>query len=96
MADCVFCRIVSGEVPAHRVLEDDVIVAFLDARPVFKGHVLVVPREHHETLADLELGGRGVDKNLAFTTGFLFFVVTIALSLPGAAILAREGLRTRG
>ena len=39
------------------------------------------------------LGGLGVDKNLAFTTGFLFFVVTIALSLPGAAILAREALR---
>jgi histidine triad (HIT) family protein len=55
----VFCRIVSGEVAAHRVLEDDVVVAFLDARPVFKGHVLVVPREHHETLADLPVAAVG-------------------------------------
>ncbi|GII78610.1 HIT family protein [Sphaerisporangium rufum] len=50
---CLFCRIVAGEVPAQVVLADDTAVAFLDVRPVFKGHVLVVPREHHETLADL-------------------------------------------
>jgi histidine triad (HIT) family protein len=51
--DCVFCRIIAGEVPAHMVLEDGEFVAFLDARPVFKGHVLVVPRRHYVTLADL-------------------------------------------
>jgi histidine triad (HIT) family protein len=51
--DCVFCRIVAGEVPAHLVLQDEDFVAFLDARPVFKGHVLVVPRRHYVTLADL-------------------------------------------
>ncbi len=51
--DCLFCEIVAGRVPAHRVLDDDVAVAFLDARPVFKGHVLVVPREHVVTLPDL-------------------------------------------
>ncbi len=49
----MFCRIVAGELPAHRVLDDDVAVAFLDARPVFKGHVLLVPRGHLETLTDL-------------------------------------------
>lgn len=53
MADCVFCRIVAGEVPAHTVLETDDLVAFLDTRPVFKGHVLLVPRDHVETLPDL-------------------------------------------
>ena len=51
--DCVFCRIIAGEVPAHLVLDDEDFVAFLDARPVFKGHVLVVPRIHYVTLADL-------------------------------------------
>ena len=52
MTDCVFCQIAGGEVGAHRVLETADAVAFLDARPVFKGHVLVVPRRHIETLAD--------------------------------------------
>src|SRR5699024_8928644 len=51
--DCAFCAIVSGEAPAQRVLDDDVAVAFLDRRPLFPGHVLVVPRTHHETLTDL-------------------------------------------
>ncbi len=50
---CVFCEIVAGTRPAHRVFEDEACVAFLDARPVFAGHVLLVPRFHHETLADL-------------------------------------------
>jgi histidine triad (HIT) family protein len=52
-ADCLFCRIVAGEVESHRVFEDDVTVAFLDSRPLFHGHTLLVPREHHETLWDL-------------------------------------------
>ena len=51
--DCLFCRIVSGQVPADVVLDEPEVVAFLDVRPVFKGHVLVVPRRHHVVLADL-------------------------------------------
>lgn len=50
---CLFCRIVSGEVPAVVVYEDDHSIAFLDHRPLFHGHTLVVPREHVETLGDL-------------------------------------------
>ena len=57
--DCVFCRIIAGEVPAHLVLDDEEFVAFLDARPVFKGHVLVVPRRHYVTLADLPVAAVG-------------------------------------
>ena len=49
----MFCDIVAGTVPAHEVLRDDRVVAFLDRRPLFPGHTLVVPREHHETLVDL-------------------------------------------
>jgi len=49
----VFCEIVSGARPAHVVFSDDVAIAFLDARPVFKGHVLVAPLTHYVTLADL-------------------------------------------
>ena len=53
MTDCLFCRIVDGAEPAHVVIDDDVAFAFLDRRPLFAGHTLLVPREHHETLADL-------------------------------------------
>lgn len=51
--DCVFCDIAAGRSEAQLVLEDDDFVAFLDRRPVFKGHVLLVPREHVVTLPDL-------------------------------------------
>jgi len=50
---CVFCAIAAGDVPASMVLRDDDVAAFLDARPVFKGHVLVVPRAHVPTLSDM-------------------------------------------
>ena len=53
MAACVFCQIVAGEVPAHVVLEDDLVLAFLDVRPLFPGHTLLIPKAHHETLVDL-------------------------------------------
>jgi histidine triad (HIT) family protein len=56
--DCVFCSIVAGEVEADVVLDEADFVAFLDKRPVFKGHTLLVPREHVVTLPDLPAGLR--------------------------------------
>ena len=57
--DCLFCDIAAGLVPAHIVLADEDVVAFLDSRPVFKGHVLVAPREHVVTLAELPAAAVG-------------------------------------
>ena len=51
--NCLFCRIVSGELPATVIYEDEVSFAFLDHRPLFAGHTLLVPREHVETLGEL-------------------------------------------
>ena len=51
--DCLFCAIAAGRVPAHVVLDELDVIAFLDHRPVFKGHVLVIPREHYVTLPEL-------------------------------------------
>jgi histidine triad (HIT) family protein len=50
---CAFCDIRDGRLPAHIVLDEPGALAFLDVRPVFPGHVLVIPRVHHPTLADL-------------------------------------------
>ena len=51
--DCIFCAIVAGEAPAHVAFSDDIAVGFLDTRPLFPGHVLLVPRVHVETLPEL-------------------------------------------
>lgn len=53
MPGCIFCSIAAGSVPASVVWQDEQIVAFLDTRPVFKGHTLIVPRGHVGTLTDL-------------------------------------------
>jgi histidine triad (HIT) family protein len=51
---CIFCDVISGAAPVRQVLTDDIVVAFLDRSPVFKGHVLIAPRRHVVTLADLD------------------------------------------
>jgi histidine triad (HIT) family protein len=51
--DCLFCKIVAGEIPATRIYEDDRTIAFMDINPATRGHVLVVPREHARDLMEI-------------------------------------------
>jgi diadenosine tetraphosphate (Ap4A) HIT family hydrolase len=81
VSGCVFCEIVAGTAPASVVHADDLAVAFLDARPVTPGHLLVVPRRHAADLAGLDDG-----------TGEWLFRVGMRL----AAALRRSGLRCEG
>lgn len=52
--DCLFCKIVAGEIPAERVYEDGAVIAILDIKPVNPGHVLVIPRKHSDGLHDAD------------------------------------------
>jgi histidine triad (HIT) family protein len=52
MNDCIFCKIVKGEIPADVVYEDDRVIAFLDIKPVNPGHALVIPKSHHPTILE--------------------------------------------
>ncbi|MBW2992896.1 HIT family protein [Candidatus Woesearchaeota archaeon] len=54
--DCIFCKIVKGEIPSSKVYEDEKILAFLDIGPINKGHTLVIPKEHYEMLLDVPDG----------------------------------------
>jgi histidine triad (HIT) family protein len=53
VSSCIFCKIVRGEAPATRVYEDDDLIAFLDIRPITRGHTLVIPKKHATELEDL-------------------------------------------
>ncbi|MBW3019722.1 HIT family protein [Candidatus Woesearchaeota archaeon] len=53
MEDCIFCKIIKNEIPCDHIYDDENFLAFLDIRPVNKGHVLIVPREHHTNLLDM-------------------------------------------
>lgn len=54
MSDCIFCKIVSGDIPAQKVFENDYVVAFKDLNPVAPLHVLVIPKKHISTINDLQ------------------------------------------
>ena len=53
MDDCIFCKIIKGEIPCHKVYEDDNFLAFLDINPVSLGHVLLIPKTHFRWVYDL-------------------------------------------
>jgi histidine triad (HIT) family protein len=54
--DCIFCKIVAGEVPCCKVFEDDRALAFMDIMPLNKGHLLVVPKDHYENIFEIDDG----------------------------------------
>jgi len=58
--DCIFCSILEGEIPSHKVYEDDETYAFLDVNPLGRGHTLVVPKQHAPSLTDLGDDGEAV------------------------------------
>ena len=53
MSNCVFCKIISGEIPAQKVYEDAYVLAFLDINPLSKGHTLIIPKNHYELLSQI-------------------------------------------
>ncbi|HFH9840376.1 TPA: HIT family protein [Streptococcus suis] len=59
MSDCIFCKIVAGEIPASKVYEDDHVLAFLDITQVTKGHTLVIPKKHYRNVLDMDAEAAG-------------------------------------
>ena len=53
MNDCIFCKIINGEIPSAKVYEDELVYAFLDIAPINLGHVLVIPKEHHQSASTI-------------------------------------------
>lgn len=94
MKECIFCKIVAGTHQAPVVFEDDETLAFLDHRPLFSGHTLVIPRRHVETLADLppdllprvfgtaRLIARAVETGLAARGTFIGINNRVSQSVP--------------
>jgi len=69
-ADCIFCKIIAGEIPCARVYEDERILAFLDIGPIARGHTLVVPKGHFPTLLELpESEGEALLRALRLVAG---------------------------
>lgn len=54
MNNCIFCKIIKGELPSNKLYEDDYILAFMDIQPVNPGHLLIIPKKHAELIIDVE------------------------------------------
>ncbi len=84
MKDCIFCKIVSGELPSSKTYEDDLVIAFLDIMPVNPGHTLVAPKEHYntpletpdETLSRIVLTAKKIAPAIARATNATGFNIT--------------------
>ena len=52
--DCIFCKIIRGEIPSYTIYEDDIVKVFLDVNPVTNGHMLIIPKNHYENAFDID------------------------------------------
>ncbi len=86
--DCIFCKIVAGQIPAVRVLEDDAAIAFLDVGPLAEGHLLLIPKAHAATIDELSAEQAGaVLKHLPA----LVKAVRAATGCEGVNVLQNNG-----
>lgn len=53
--DCIFCKIVKGEIPSYTIYEDEIVKVFLDVNPMSPGHMLIIPKKHFENLDDIDI-----------------------------------------
>ena len=59
--NCIFCKIVSGDIPSYKIYEDDEYLAFLDIAPFADGHTLVIPKKHYQFVWDVEEVGKYIE-----------------------------------
>ncbi|MBU3918685.1 HIT family protein [Patescibacteria group bacterium] len=80
MEDCIFCKIVKGEIPCYKIYENKKAIAFLDINPIAKGHILVLPKNHYENIFEIDEES----------------IKEVALAIKNVAILQREKLGLQG
>ncbi len=87
--DCIFCKIVAGQIPSAKVLEDDSSLAFMDIGPLAQGHVLLIPRCHYETLDQMPADEAGA---MTRHLPALVKAVQSAMGCEGVNVLQNNGL----
>jgi histidine triad (HIT) family protein len=88
MDDCVFCRMVAGEIPVTKILEDEAVLAFLDIGPISDGHTLVIPKQHCATVGECEPQVLG---QVASRLGKVARAVAAAMGADGYNVLCNNG-----
>jgi len=86
--NCLFCKMVAGQIPVTKIYEDDVVLAFLDIGPISEGHTLVIPKQHYEQLHDCPAE---LIAQIASRLGKIAGAVSSAMNSDGYNILCNNG-----
>jgi histidine triad (HIT) family protein len=87
-SDCIFCKMVAGQIPVTKIYEDEVVLSFLDIGPISDGHTLVIPKQHFEKLHDCPPQLLG---EVALRLGKVALAVTAAMRSDGYNLLCNNG-----
>jgi len=88
MDDCIFCKIVKGEIPSSKIYEDDFTIAFLDISPINKGHALVIPKKHFSDIHDLPVEEM---RNVGAAVKKVADAIKAVTGAPGINVLQANG-----
>jgi histidine triad (HIT) family protein len=88
MSDCIFCKIVAGEIPCTKVYEDDLCLAFMDIGPIAPGHTLLIPKKHYEAIMEMPADEAA---HLGRQLPALARAVKSAMDVPGLNVLQNNG-----
>jgi histidine triad (HIT) family protein len=87
MNDCIFCKLINGEIPIYNVYEDKYVLAFLDRTPINPGHTIIIPKKHSETILDTD---DETLKKLAIATKKISSAIYESLNLEGFNIVSNQ------
>lgn len=87
--DCLFCKIISGEIPSNTIYDDDLVKAFLDISPKSNGHLLVVPKKHYTNIEDIDLETL---KHINIVAKNLYVILKEKLKCEGLTLIQNNGL----
>ncbi len=88
VSDCVFCKMVAGQIPVTKIYEDEVVLSFLDIGPLSDGHTLVIPKQHFERLHDCS---PEIISRVASCLGKIAGAVSAAVNADGYNVLCNNG-----
>ena len=88
--DCIFCKIIKGEVPSYTIYEDDLVKAFLDVNPDVNGHILIIPKKHYQDLFDID---ENVLRNIMKCAKDLDKLLKEKLHTDGLTLVQNNGLK---
>lgn len=89
MDNCIFCKIVKGEIPSYTIYEDEIVKVFLDIDPIEAGHMLIIPKKHYENLKDIDMDTLAHINEIAKK---MYSLIEEKLNINGMRVMQNNGV----